>query len=65
MNRQIRRLALALMALYVALFVTLNYWQVSRREALADQPDNTRELLRDFDKPRGPIVTADTTAQYA
>jgi penicillin-binding protein A len=59
MNRQIRRLALALMALYVALFATLNYWQVNRREALADQPDNTRELLREFDKPRGPIVTAD------
>jgi peptidoglycan glycosyltransferase len=59
MNRQIRRLAVALMALYVALFATLNYWQVSKREALAEQPDNTRQLLREFDKPRGTIVTAD------
>jgi peptidoglycan glycosyltransferase len=58
-NRQIRRLAVALMALYIALFATLNYWQVSKREALAEQPDNTRQLLREFDKPRGPIVTAD------
>ena len=59
MNTQIRRLALGLVALYIALFATLNYWQVGRREDLADQPDNTRQLLREFDKPRGPIVTAD------
>ena len=59
MNRKIRQLAVALIACYVTLFAALNYWQVSREEQLESQPDNTRQLLRDFDKPRGPIVTAD------
>ena len=59
MNRKIRQLAAALIACYVALFAALNYWQVDREEQLESQPDNTRQLIRDFDKPRGPIVTAD------
>ena len=59
MNRKIRQLAVALIACYITLFAALNYWQVRREEQLESQPDNTRQLLRDFDKPRGPIVTAD------
>ena len=59
MNRKIRQLAVALIACYIALFAALNYWQVNREEQLESQPDNTRKLIRDFDKPRGPIVTAD------
>ena len=35
MNRQIRQLAGALIALYVMLFAALNYWQVNRTEELA------------------------------
>ncbi len=59
MNRQIRRLAVGLMACYVVLFVALNYWQVGRKQELDAQFDNTRQVLREFNKPRGPIVTAD------
>jgi peptidoglycan glycosyltransferase len=59
MNRQIRQLAAALMALYVVLFAALNYWQVGRTEQLAAQPANTRALIRQFDSPRGQIITAD------
>jgi penicillin-binding protein A len=59
MNRQIRQLAMALIALYVVLFAALNYWQVGRTEELASQPGNTRALIKQFDSPRGPIVTAD------
>jgi penicillin-binding protein A len=59
MNRQIRQLAGALVVLYVVLFAALNYWQVGRTEELASQPSNTRALIRPFDSPRGPIVTAD------
>jgi peptidoglycan glycosyltransferase len=58
-NRQIRQLAAVLMALYVVLFAALNYWQVGEEEELATQPDNTRALIRQFDSPRGPIVSAD------
>jgi peptidoglycan glycosyltransferase len=59
MNRSIRHLALGLIAGYIALFVTLNYWQVGRSAELNAQPDNTRQILREFNRPRGPIITAD------
>jgi penicillin-binding protein A len=59
MNRQIRQLALGLMACYVVLFAALNYWQVGRKPELDARFDNTRQVLREFNKPRGPIVTSD------
>ncbi len=59
MNRRIRQLTLALMSLYIVLFAALNWWQVSRTEELASQPGNTRAAIREFDRPRGPIITAD------
>ncbi len=59
MNRQIRQLAAVLIALYVVLFAGLNYWQVNRTEELATEAGNTRALIREFDTPRGQIVTAD------
>lgn len=59
MNRQIRQLAVGLMACYVVLFVALNYWQVGRKRELDAHFDNTRQVLREFNKPRGPIITAD------
>ena len=58
MNRQIRQLAFVLMALYVVLFVALNYWQVEHTDELASQPGNTRAKIREFNRPRGPVVTA-------
>ena len=61
MNRQIRQLALGLMVCYVALFVTLNYWQVGRKEELDASFDNTRAIRREFERPRGPIVARDGT----
>ncbi len=59
MNRSIRQLAGALIVLYIVLFAALNYWQVGRTEELASEPSNTRALIRQFDSPRGEIVTAD------
>jgi penicillin-binding protein A len=59
MNRQIRQLAVGIMACYVVLFVALNYWQVGRKPELDARFDNTRQILREFNRPRGPIVTAD------
>lgn len=59
MNRQIRQLAVGLMACYVVLFAALNYWQVGRKDELDARFDNTREILKEFNKARGPIVTAD------
>jgi peptidoglycan glycosyltransferase len=58
-NAQIKKLAAALLVLYVALFVQLNVLQVGRKDALDSHPDNNRQTIRDFNRPRGPIVTAD------
>ena len=59
MNKQIRKLAAALLVLYLALFVQLNVLQVGRKEALNGNVLNNRQTIRDFNRPRGPIVTAD------
>lgn len=59
MNRQLRSLAIALLACYVALFARLNWTQVVRAGELNDRPDNGRAIARDFNRPRGDIVTAD------
>ena len=58
-NKQIRRLALALIVCYVILFVQLNVLQVRRAESLNADLRNQRQTERDFNRPRGPIVTAD------
>jgi peptidoglycan glycosyltransferase len=59
MNTQIRRLALGLIVLYVALFVQLNLLQIGKQEVLTNDSRNTRATVRDFNKPRGDIVSAD------
>src|SRR5689334_5143195 len=59
MNRQIRRLGLAIIVLYSLLFVQLNRIQVFGAQRLEENINNTRDILRDFGKPRGAIITAD------
>jgi peptidoglycan glycosyltransferase len=49
------------MVLYGALFVQLNVVQVLRAEEYNDNPENTREIVRDFSRPRGSIISADGT----
>jgi peptidoglycan glycosyltransferase len=60
-NKRVRTLGVVIMCLYAALFVKLNLVQVFQAEALNDRPDNTRSLQRDFNRPRGDIVTSDGT----
>lgn len=59
MERQIRRLGLAILVLFGALFVQLNYLQVVRADYLATHPRNVRTLLHDYARARGEILTAD------
>ncbi len=61
MNRQIVKLVAGLMVCYVALFARLNQIQVFDAKKLNKREDNTREMIRDFDRPRGDIVLADGT----
>lgn len=60
MNSRIRRLTVGLLVCYLVLFVQLNLLQAGpQRQELADDPRNTRQTVRDFNSPRGPIITAD------
>ncbi len=59
MSRQIRRLGVVFVVLYAILFVKLNQVQVFDAAELTDRPENTRVLQRDFNKPRGDIISAD------
>jgi peptidoglycan glycosyltransferase len=59
MDRQIRRLGVFLMGLFVVLFVQLNYIQVIRADKLNQRPGNTRPIDQSFSRPRGTVSTAD------
>ena len=59
MNQRIRRLTVALSALFAILFLQLTTWQVSKQDELTKKPGNMHALYSQFDKPRGTIVTAD------
>ena len=59
MNKRIRKLAAVLLVLYLVLFVQLNVLQVARKEALDSHPQNNRQTIRDFNRMRGEIITAD------
>lgn len=59
MNGRLRKLAVALMACYLALFVKLNFLQVIDAKELNEEPGNGRAIARDFNRPRGDIESAD------
>ena len=58
-NKQIKILAVVILVCYTALFVKLNQVQILDAANLNGRIDNTRTLQRDFNQPRGDIVTAD------
>ena len=59
MSRQIKMLGVVIMVCYVAAFAKLNQIQVLEASEYNDRPENTRAQLRDFNSPRGEIVSAD------
>src|SRR5438105_6029309 len=59
MNRQIRMLGVAGLALFILLFVQLSNIQVISAKRLNDNRLNTRQAVKDFSQPRGAIQTAD------
>lgn len=61
MTKEIRRLGIVLMALFLALLLNVTWLQVVRGEELANHPGNTRKAVRDFSRARGAITTADGT----
>ena len=58
-NRAIRRVGYALTAVILVLVGQLTYLQVIDASNLANDPNNIRKFLRDVNRPRGEILTAD------
>lgn len=65
MDRQIRALALAFIALFVLLFAQVNYIQVFAADRLANNPANLRLLLQEYDVDRGAILARDARTVLA
>jgi peptidoglycan glycosyltransferase len=57
-NARVRRTALSLCVIFVALFGMLNYLQVVHAQKLNDDPRNFRRIVRDYANPRGDILDA-------
>lgn len=56
MNKPIRKVAIAVGVLFLALFVNLNVVQVLQGDSYRDNPGNRRVLLNEYSSPRGQIV---------
>jgi penicillin-binding protein A len=59
MNRQIRFVGLGIMVLFVALFLQLNWVQIVHAPALEANPLNSRAVVKEYNAPRGNIISAD------
>ena len=59
MNRQIRRVAVVVLVAFLALLAAPLYWQVVAADRLANDPRNTRVLIKEYSIERGAIVLAD------
>ena len=56
MNQHIRRVAIAVGVLMVALFLNLNFVQVVKGDDYRNNPANRRVILTEYASPRGQIV---------
>lgn len=59
MTRQIRLVGIGLMVCFGIIFLQLNRLTVIDAKSLNNNPNNTRQILRDFNRPRGTVSTAD------
>ncbi|MGH9025455.1 MAG: peptidoglycan D,D-transpeptidase FtsI family protein [Acidimicrobiia bacterium] len=59
MNVGIRRVGIAVTILVLVLVGQLTYLQIIAADRLENDPRNVRNLIRDFSRPRGDIITAD------
>jgi penicillin-binding protein A len=58
-NRSLRRVGGAVVVLILICVAQLTYLQIINAGHLANDPRNTRAALRDINRPRGPILSAD------
>jgi peptidoglycan glycosyltransferase len=56
MNKELRRVSLVVLAMFVALFVSSTYITTFQAESLRADPRNSRALLASYSAQRGPIL---------
>ena len=56
MNRPLRRMSAVLMVLFGLLLLNINYLQAFEAETLRERPGNSRQILEEYDRQRGPIL---------
>lgn len=59
MSRQITRVAAAMLVLFGALFLNLNYISLVQSDELANHPANRRLIIREYQIDRGPIIAGE------
>lgn len=59
MNDTIRRVGIAMLALFLAIAAQLSYLQLVRADELESDPGNVRVFIKDLNRPRGAILSAD------
>jgi penicillin-binding protein A len=59
-NKPLRRVAVAVMAMFAAMLVNINYIHVVQAEGLRTERGNSRLILEEYSRERGPIVVAGT-----
>jgi peptidoglycan glycosyltransferase len=64
-NKPMRKVAVALAVLFLALFVNLNVVQVFQGDNYRDDPQNRRVLLNEYASPRGAIVVQGSNVAYS
>jgi peptidoglycan glycosyltransferase len=60
MNRQVRRVAVVVLVGFLALLAAPLYWQVLAADRLANDPRNTRVLIKEYGIQRGSMVLSDS-----
>ena len=66
MDRQIRKLGIALLVLFLIAFAQVNYIQVFAADRIAEDPANAqRQLIAEYKVDRGSILAADGTTVLA
>ncbi|WP_243075960.1 penicillin-binding protein 2 [Microbacterium sp. SS28] len=58
MTKELRRLSIVMLAMFLALFVSTSWIQVVQAETLAENPRNTRALYDSYQVQRGSIIAS-------
>ena len=60
MNRELKRVSVVMLIMFLALFAAATVIQVAQADSLASDSRNTRTLFESFREQRGPIMAGDT-----